>query len=129
MGGWSSSTKTRPCTLTRLTSWEDLMIRAWSLFVFWALVATVAQEAAAQDVLQHHGNSTRDGLYVDPLFTQKAAANIHRDPVFRATLPGPTYAQPLFVSDGPNSRPALIVATEQNVVLALDADDGSELWR
>ena len=83
---------------------------------------------AAQDVLQHHRNGTRDGLYIDPLFTQAAAAKIHRDMTFHATLPGPTLAQPLYVSSGPGFRSALIVATEQNVVLAIDASDGSTIW-
>jgi hypothetical protein len=83
----------------------------------------------AQDVLQHHLNPTRDGLYVDALLTQKAAANTHRDQTFDAPLPGPTYAQPLYVSNGPDGRPTFIVATEQNVVLALDATGGSEIWR
>jgi hypothetical protein len=41
----------------------------------------------AQDVLQHHLNPTRDGLYVDALLTQKAAANTHRDPVETWTSP------------------------------------------
>src|SRR5262249_4099891 len=74
-----------------------------------------------QDVLEHHLNSTRDGLYIDPLLTQKAAANTHRDQTFDAPLPGPTYAQPLYVSNGPDGRPTFVVATERNVVLALDA--------
>jgi hypothetical protein len=85
--------------------------------------------ATGTDVLQHHLNATRDGLYIDPLMTQKAAANIHRDMTFDATLTGPTYAQPLYVSDGPGGQAAFIVATEQNVVVALSAADGSELWR
>ena len=82
----------------------------------------------AGDVLQHHRNGTRDGLYVEPLITQAAAARIHRDTTFSASLPGPTYAQPLYVTSGPGNRPALIVATEQNAVLAIDAADGSRIW-
>ena len=83
---------------------------------------------AAADVLQHHLNVTRDGLYIDPLVTRVAAGGIHRDTTFHAPLPGPTYAQPLYVTDGPGGRAALIVATEQNTVLALDAADGSQIW-
>jgi hypothetical protein len=82
----------------------------------------------ADDVLQHHLNATRDGLYVDGLITQQAAKTIRRDTTFSAPLPGPTYAQPLYVAGGPQGRPALIVATEQNTVLALDAVDGSRIW-
>jgi hypothetical protein len=43
-------------------------------------------------------------------------------------VPGPTFAQPLYVTNGPGGRAALIVATEQNTVLALDASDGSQIW-
>src|SRR6266699_1733475 len=82
----------------------------------------------AGDVLQHHRNGTRDGLYVEPLITQAAAARTHRDTTFSSPLPGPTYAQPLYVTNGPENRPALIVATEQNAVLAIDAADGSRIW-
>src|ERR1019366_6984305 len=80
------------------------------------------------DVLQHHLNGTRDGLYIDPRITQAAAAPTHRDSTFNAPVPGPTYAQPLYVEDGPGGRAAFLVATEQNDVLALDAAAGSEIW-
>src|SRR5207248_11512993 len=43
-------------------------------------------------------------------------------------LPAPALAQPLYVSNGPGGRAALIVATEQNTVLAIDAAGGSSLW-
>jgi hypothetical protein len=80
------------------------------------------------DVAQHHLNGFRNGLYVDPLITQKTAATIHRDKTFYARLPGPVYAQPLYTTNGPGGRPAFIVATEQNVVLALDATTSSQIW-
>jgi len=80
------------------------------------------------DVLQHHLHPTRDGLYVDPLMTQAAAATIQRDLSFNASLPGPVYAQPLYVNNGPGGTAAFVVATEQNDVLALAAADGSPLW-
>ena len=86
------------------------------------LVLATPLALISDDVLQHHRNGTRDGLYVDPLITQATAARIHRDATFSAPLPGPTYAQPLYVTDGPGNRPTLIVATEQNA--AIDASDG-----
>jgi hypothetical protein len=82
----------------------------------------------SSDVLQHHLNGTRDGSYVDPLLSRKAAATIHRDRSFHAPLQGPVYAQPLYVDKGPNGKAALIVATEQNAVVALDAATGAQLW-
>ena len=80
------------------------------------------------DVLQHHVNSTRDGLYVEPLITQNSATTTHRDLTFNAPIPGPAYAQPLYVTNGPGGTPAFVVVTEQNAVLALDASDGSRIW-
>ena len=65
---------------------------------------------------------------MDPLFTPAAAAKTRRDPTFTATLPGPTYAQPLYIANGARGRAALLVVTEQNVVLMIDAADGSQLW-
>jgi hypothetical protein len=82
----------------------------------------------AADVLQHHLNGTRDGLYIDSSFSPAAARAIHRDFSFYSPLPGPTYAQPLYISNGPGGRSTLIVATEQNVVLAIDAADGTWIW-
>ena len=82
----------------------------------------------AQDVLQHHLHGNRDGLYTDPAFTKTAIPGLHRDAGFNAPIPGPAYAQPLFVSNGAGGRPTFIVATEQNTVLAIDASDGSGIW-
>ena len=80
------------------------------------------------DLLQHHVNEARDGLYVDPLMTQASAAAIRRDNSFNASVQGPIYAQPLYVSKGPNSKAALIVVTERDELLALDAATGARLW-
>jgi outer membrane protein assembly factor BamB len=84
---------------------------------------------ATTDILQHHNNSSKDGLYVDPLFTRDAAANTRRDTAFNATLPGQVYAQPLYVQNGPGGASVLIVATEENAVVAIDSSDGSQVWR
>ncbi len=88
----------------------------------------VPRLSVSGDVLQHHRNGTRNGLYIDPLFTQTAAERTHRDLSFTAALPGPTYAQPLFITDGPRHRAACIAVTEQNAVLALEATNGRQLW-
>src|SRR5260370_37074010 len=88
----------------------------------------IIASSAGADVLQHHNNPTRDCQIVVPLFTRDAVMNIHRDFTFEAFLPGPTYAQPLYVSNGPGGTAALIAATEKNEVLALDASSGTTLW-
>ena len=92
------------------------------------LLPVLSSGLMACDVLQHHLHGTRDGLYMDPRVTQAAAARTRRDTTFRAPLPGPTYAQPLYVTRGPGGRAAVIAMTEQNAVLALDAADGTQLW-
>jgi outer membrane protein assembly factor BamB len=100
---------------------------------------------AGASVLQHHKNSNRDGLYIEPTFTKAAisgtsgqpdagsdggAAGLHKDTAFNAVLPDPNdnvYAQPLFV-DGLGGQDLIIVATEANNVYALDATTGAQVW-
>src|SRR5260370_30845978 len=91
--------------------------------------AALFASSAGADVLQHHRNNSRDGLYVDPLIDRSTAANTQRDTTFSAPLPGPTYGQPLYVDNGPGASPALISATQQNQVLAIDASSGSIVWQ
>src|ERR1700674_1576995 len=112
----------------RVTSLEFAKLCNWTLAVIFLILATPFA-LMSDDVLQYHLNGTRNGLYVDPLITQKSAATIHRDKTFNASLPGPVYAQPLYARNGPGSKPAFVVATEQNVILALDATTGSQIWR
>src|ERR1035437_7982317 len=118
----------RVAQLTKcVTSLEFAKLWNWILAAI-LLILTAPFSLISDDVLQHHLNGTRNGLYVDPLITQKTATTTHRDKTFNASLPGPVYAQPLYARNGPGGKPALIVATEQNVVLALDATSGSQLW-
>lgn len=91
-------------------------------------ILVIPSNLISDDVLKHHRNDTRDGLYIDALITRAAAERTHRDLTFSAPLPGATYAQPLYVTNGPGGRAAFIVATERNAVLALDATDGSQIW-
>ncbi len=79
-------------------------------------------------VIEHHNHDNRDGVFVDAKLTKAAAATMHLDTTFNATLSGQTYAQPLFV-DGLGGKDMLVVATEQNVVYALDAANGSVIWK
>ena len=88
----------------------------------------VTPEAFVQDVTQHHKHDSRDGVYLDPLFTQAAAANLTRDLNFDGTIVGNVYAQPLFLdSTSSPIGPIVIVATESNNVYALDASTGSAM--
>jgi hypothetical protein len=81
------------------------------------------------NVLTHHENPTRDGLYVDPAFTRAAASKLVRDTSFSAQIAGPTYAQPLYFAQSPGAHDLLVTATERNEVTAFDATDGHVVWR
>ena len=81
----------------------------------------------ADDVLTYHNGPWRSGLYRVTGLTRAAAASLHLDQNFHATIRGHVYAQPLFWHP-PNGRAALIVASEANVVYALDAESGRTIW-
>jgi hypothetical protein len=90
----------------------------------------VSPQTFPQDVTQHHKHPSRDGLYLDPLFTQAAAASLTRDLSFDGTIVGNVYAQPLFIdaTSSPNG-PMVIAVTESNNVYALNAVTGSIIWQ
>jgi outer membrane protein assembly factor BamB len=81
---------------------------------------------AVADVLTYHGAMNRSGHYVVPALTWERAGALRPDEKFRAKISGHAYAQPLFWRGG--DPPRLVVATEDNVVQALDANTGAELW-
>ena len=91
--------------------------------------AQAEQGAAAQPVLEHHGNPARSGLYVAPALTWETAAHLHADPDFHADLAGPVYAQPLYWAAPGADRGLLLVATERNLVSALDSRTGGVIWK
>ena len=88
-----------------------------------------ADVAAGASVVQHHAHANRDGLYVAPALTLTSAKTLHMDATFVAPIAGPTYAQPLYLPGGPGGKDVLIVATEQNVVYALDSATGTPVWQ
>jgi PQQ enzyme repeat len=98
------------------------------MLLFLAFFGGVTLAGGQVNVTQHHNHDSRDGLYVDPAFTQNAAAGLTRDLGFDGTISGNIYAQPLYVEGGPNG-PMIIVATESNNVYALDATTGTMIWQ
>jgi hypothetical protein len=78
-------------------------------------------------VVKFHGNSSRDGYYVDSALTPSAIATMHRDTTFNGAVTGNVYAQPLYVTNGPGGNEAFIVATEENHVTALNST-GNVIW-
>jgi outer membrane protein assembly factor BamB len=79
-------------------------------------------------VLEHHNHPSRDGVYVDAKLTKAALGTMHIDSGFSATTTGATYAQPLFMSNGPQGKDTVFVVTENDDVFALDATSGMQLW-
>jgi hypothetical protein len=89
-----------------------------------------APPRAAVSVLQRHKNATRDGHFVDARLTRAAVRAAHADAAFvAASLQGPIFAQPLYAENGATGRKTIFVATEQDVVYALDATSGAIIWQ
>ena len=88
-----------------------------------------ASVSVTVNVTQHHNQSTRDGVYTDPLWTLEAAASLRRDTNFDGAIAGNVYAQPLYLENGPGGRAMVIAVTESNNVYALDATTGTIIWQ
>jgi outer membrane protein assembly factor BamB len=99
---------------------EGIMRAVWAVVVA-ALSLGVAR---AQSVTTYHNSVNRHGDYVVPGLTLAAAATMHLDPAFKASVTGNVYAQPLYWA--PTNT--LIVATESNTVEALNASTGATVW-
>jgi outer membrane protein assembly factor BamB len=83
---------------------------------------------AAGDVLTYHGRADRSGHYVVPALTWDRGRLLRLDGNFHAKVAGHVYAQPLHWHGSDAGPPVLIVATEDNVVQAVDARTGAEVW-
>ncbi len=93
-----------------------------------ALLLLVAALPAAANVTAYHNGIRRHGAYVAPGLTTQAAATMHLDTTFKATVSGNVYAQPLFWRSSVVTPGEVIVATESDVVEALNAVTGAVLW-
>ncbi len=91
--------------------------------------ADTTTTAPGASVVQHHAHANRDGLYLAPELTLASVATLHMDTNFVAPVAGPTYAQPLYLAGGPGGKDVIIVATEQNIVYALDSVTGKPVWQ
>lgn len=97
-------------------------------------IAALSDRAVAQDkpvtsVLTYHGDAARSGNFVVPTLTWQAARNVRLDSGFDARVAGHLYAQPLYWQPPGSDTAMLLVATEDDVVQALDARSGKEIWR
>jgi outer membrane protein assembly factor BamB len=92
------------------------------------LLALFAAPACAQSVTTYHNGIARHGDYILPGLTTTAAAKMHLDTAFNAPVTGNIYAQPLFWQVAKGSG-EVIVATESNIVYALNPDTGAIIWQ
>jgi hypothetical protein len=92
------------------------------------LLLAAAAPAAAENVTAYHNGIRRHGAYVVPTLTLQAAATMHVDTAFKGAVTGNVYAQPLFWRASGVKPGEVIVATESNVVEALNSATGAVLW-
>ncbi|HEX5327332.1 MAG TPA: hypothetical protein VFW75_11740, partial [Acetobacteraceae bacterium] len=88
-------------------------------------VAAVPTDAT---IPSYHGEPSRSGSYIVPGLSWAAAPNMRRDTSFDGRVDGHVYAQPLYWRPAGAARGLLIIATESDVVTALDAETGRTVW-
>jgi hypothetical protein len=96
-----------------------------------AIVAATPLACAAgagPSVLTYHAHEDRSGNFVVPKLTWDRARAIRLDENFQAHVSGKIYAQPLYWHPPGTQAAVLLVATEDNMVYALDAEHGQEIW-
>jgi hypothetical protein len=86
-----------------------------------------AAPAIGDSVLMHHRSPSHDGVYVQPKLTKGVVPWMTLDPSFDGAVQGAIFAQPLFV-DGLGGKDLVVVATNLNNVVALDAATGLPVW-
>ena len=108
------------------------MASKYAVFLAAAAVAAATlmlrAAGAADSVLTYHGHPDRSGNFIVPKLTWDRARSIHLDSGFQARVSGNIYAQPLYWHQPGTERPLLLVATEDDMVYALDAERGNAIW-
>src|SRR6516164_840872 len=94
-----------------------------------ALAIFPARAIENDSVTTYHGDSGRSGHFVVPALSWERARLLRLDRTFDARVAGPLYAQSLYWRPTDSDRGILFVATENDVVQAIDATNGKELWR
>lgn len=106
-----------------------LILAATSLS--WMIASGPINSAIAQQisVTTYHGDLARQGNFIVPGLTWDKARLGHPDRAFNARFDGHVYAQPLFWPSAGSETGILIIATEDDTVLAVDASTGKIVWR
>jgi outer membrane protein assembly factor BamB len=84
---------------------------------------------ADPSVPTYHASADRSGNFIVPTLTLDRARSLHIDEGFQARISGHLYAQPLYWHPNGSDQGQLLVATEDNIVYALDAATGREIWK
>ena len=77
----------------------------------------------------YHADAARSGHYVVPGLTWARAGEMRQDAAFDGRVPGNIYAQPLYWRPAGAAGGQVIVATEDNIVVAMDAVTGRMVWQ
>jgi hypothetical protein len=101
-------------------------ILACLLCVTWR--AAGAAVSADGTISTYHGDPARSGDYIVPTLSWQALRTVHRDEGFDGRVPGHVYAQPLYWRLPGAAHGLILVATESDVVVALDAVTGRTAW-
>jgi len=80
-------------------------------------------------IYAYHDRPNRSGNFVVPSLTWDRARSLHLDEVFHPQITGHLYAQPLYWHASGSNAAILVVATEDNLMQAIDATTGTEVWR
>ena len=110
-------------------------MRVASILGFWlgrgllSLLPVIAGvPAAAESVPAYHGHANRSGNFTTPELTWEHARALRFDAGFMPHFEGHLYAQPLYWRPPGAAAGVLIVASESNVVTAIDAASGNTVW-
>ena len=103
-------------------------MRRWQAVAFALVLLALALPATAQSVLTYHARSDRGGNYAMPEFTWDHARALQLDPGFAPRFDGHLYSQPLYWRPPGAAAGLLIIASESNIVTAIDAATGKTVW-
>jgi hypothetical protein len=101
---------------------------AWRALAAALLFAGLAVPAGSQTVPTYHGRPDRSGNFKMPELTWEHAPSLRPDAGFAPRFEGHLYAQPLYWRPPGATAGLLIVASESNVVTAIDAASGNAVW-
>ena len=93
------------------------------------MTISLGAEPARQSVLTYHADPARSGNFIVPSLTWDRASSLQLDGNFHSRVSEHVYAQPLYWRSSKSTSGALLIATEDNVVHAIDAVSGQERWQ